>query len=146
MTPGMPHDESINIAKANIMSDTLLSHSENLDTNLGTEDLQTQDQLQKSLPKKSLLEVTLAGAIALSKDAINHAQANEQFEAMLAQIQNESPTAALLLKQLWAEYLAAQRSATFYEGLSGAEAGLSEKMVKGNIQLKQNYLRLIQEQ
>ncbi len=145
MTPGMSHDKSINIAKANLMNDTLFSQSENLDTNLDTnlvtEDLPTQNQ-----PQKSLLEITLAGAIALSQDAINHAQANEQFEAVLAQIQNESPTAALLLKQLWTEYLAAQRSATFYEGLSGAEAGLSEKMVKSNIQLKQNYLRLIQEQ
>lgn len=141
MTPGMSHDKSIHIAKADFMSDTLFSQSENLDTNLVTEDLPTQNQ-----PQKSLLEVTLAGAIALSQDATNHAQANEQFEAVLAQIQNESPTAALLLKQIWTEYLAAQRSAKFYEGLSGAEAGLSEKMVKSNIQLKQNYLRLIQEQ
>lgn len=141
MTIGIADDESIDKGKANPMNDTLLSHSENQDTNLGIEDLQKPDQ-----PQKSLLEVTLAGAIALSKDAINHAQANEQFEALLAQIQNESPTATLLLKQLWTEYLAAQRSATFYEGLSGAEAGLSEKMAKSTIQLKQNYLRLIQEQ
>ena len=97
-------------------------------------------------PSKSLLEVTLAGAIALAKDGKNYDAATEQFSAIASQVENDSPDAAILLKQLWEEYVSVQRSATFYESLSDAEAGLSEKMAQSNIQLKQNYMRLIQEQ
>ncbi|MGB3295564.1 MAG: hypothetical protein WBB01_21480 [Phormidesmis sp.] len=96
--------------------------------------------------EKSLLEVTLSGAIALAKNGKNYNQANAQFEALLPQLKKESPEATTLLKQLWKEYLSVQRSAMFYESLSDAEAGLSEKMAKSNIQLKQNYMRLVQEQ
>jgi hypothetical protein len=97
-------------------------------------------------PKKSLLEVTLSGAIALAKEGKNYEQATAQFEALLEQVQADSPAAATLLSQLWQEYISVQRSATFYESLSDAEAGLSEKMAQSNIQLQQNYMRLIQEQ
>ncbi|MEL6813369.1 MAG: hypothetical protein AAFP03_00985 [Cyanobacteria bacterium J06598_3] len=94
----------------------------------------------------SLLEVALSGAIALAKESKNYEQANAQFEALLAQVSAESPTVAPLLKQLWKAYMGTQRSATFYESLSDAEKDLSDKMAKSNIQLKQNYMRLIQEQ
>ena len=94
----------------------------------------------------SLLEVTLSGAIALAKEARNYEQANVQFEALLAQVSADSPAIAPLLKQLWKEYLSVQRSATFYESLSDAEKGLSESLVESTIQLKRNYMRLIQEQ
>jgi hypothetical protein len=96
-------------------------------------------------PKKTLLEVALSGAIALAKES-SYEQATEQFEALLEQVQADSPAMATLLSQLWQEYVAVQRSATFYESLSDAEAGLSEKMAQSNIQLQQNYMRLIQEQ
>ncbi len=88
----------------------------------------------------------MSGAIALAKDGKNYSQATEQFEALLSQMKSESPMAVTLLKQLWKEYISVQRSAMFYESLSDAEAGLSEKMAQSNIQLKQNYMRLIQEQ
>lgn len=94
----------------------------------------------------SLLEVSLSGAIALAKDAKNYEQANVQFEALLAQVSAESPTVAPLLQQLWKEYVGVQRSATFYESLSDAEKDLSDRMAKSNIQLQQNYMRLVQEQ
>lgn len=95
---------------------------------------------------KSLLETTLIGAIALIQSGRSYDQAAEQFAAVVSQIEGESPEAATLLKQLWKEYVSVQRSAVFYEGLSDAEAGLSEKMAESNIQLKRNYMRLVQEQ
>ncbi len=110
-----------------------------------SENTATPSQAQEET-QKSLLEITLAGAIALAKGGKNYDAASEQFSAIVAQIENDSPEAATLLKQLWKEYVSVQRSATFYESLSDAEAGLSEKMAKSNIQLKQNYMRLIQEQ
>ncbi len=95
---------------------------------------------------KSLLEVTLDGAIALAKDGSNYPQATTQFEALLSQIEPAHPEIAPLLKTLWQEYISTQRSASFWESMSDAEKGLSEKMSESNIQLKQNYMRLIQEQ
>ncbi len=103
------------------------------------------DSEPKSEPK-SLLETTLLGAIALAQSGKSYDQAAEQFAAVAAQIESESPEAATLLKRLWKEYISVQRSAVFYEGLSDAEAGLSEKMAESNIQLKRNYMRLVQEQ
>ncbi|KPQ37318.1 MAG: hypothetical protein HLUCCA11_02460 [Phormidesmis priestleyi Ana] len=120
-----------------------LSQSEPSAMSPAKADLPTESQTQA---EKSLLEVALAGAIALAKDSKNYAQASEQFTAITAQIEQDSPEAAKLLRQLWKEYLSAQRSALFYESLSNAEAGLSEKMTANTIQLKQNYMRLIQEQ
>ena len=95
---------------------------------------------------QSLLEVALSGAIALARDGQNYGQANAQFEALVAQVESNSPEASKLLKQLWKEYISVQRAAIFYESLSDAEAGLSEKMAESNVQLKRNYMRLVQEQ
>lgn len=96
--------------------------------------------------EKSLLEITLAGAIALTKGKPDLEQANEQFAAILKQVRTETPAVAPLLEMLWSEYTSAQRSATFWQSLSDAEKDLSDKMSETNIQLKQNYMRLIQEQ
>lgn len=95
---------------------------------------------------KSLLEVTLEGAIALAKNSGNYEQATTQFEALLAQIEPAHSDVAPLLKTLWKEYMSTQRSAAFWQSMSDAEKDLSEKMSESNIQLKQNYMRLIQEQ
>lgn len=104
-------------------------------------DNQTGDQTSKSL-----LEVTLDGAIALARDSKNYPQATAQFEALLAQVEPAHPEVAPLLKSLWKEYLSTQRSSAFWQTMSDAEKDLSEKMSESNIQLKQNYMRLIQEQ
>lgn len=118
------------------------SVSENATENLsGKSDEKTSEKTSKSL-----LEVTLDGAIALAKESGNYRQATVQFEALFAQLDSEHPEIAPLLKTVWQEYLSAQRSATFWQNMSDAEKDLSEKMSESNIQLKQNYMRLIQEQ
>ena len=104
------------------------------------------EQSPQAAPSQSMSEIALAGTIALAKSGKDYDQANRQFEALASQIGGDNPEAGKLLKQLWKEYVAVQRSAIFYESLSDAEAGLSEKMAESNIQLKRNYMRLIQEQ
>lgn len=106
---------------------------------------QQQASTQEDDQCQGLFAVTLEGAIALAKDN-NYPQATSQFEALTAQIELAQPEITPLLKMLWEEYLSAQRSATFWQSLSDAEKDLSEKMSESNIQLKQNYMRLIQEQ
>ena len=100
----------------------------------------------KSDEAKSLWEVTLSGAIALARESDDMTQANQQFEALLTQVEAESPAAAPLLRQLWQALTSVQRSAAFWQVMSDAEKDLSDKMSATNIQLKQNYMRLIQEQ
>jgi len=58
----------------------------------------------------------------------------------------ENPQAADLLEILWNEFVAANRSATFWQQICDVEKELSERMAQTNVQLKQEYLRLIQEQ
>ena len=106
----------------------------------------SENATQSSNRSKSLLETALAGAIALTKNAQNLDAANEQFTAVLNQVKVDSPEVAPLLQLLWSEYTSAQRSSTFYESLSDAEKGLSDKMSESNIQLQRNYMRLVQEQ
>lgn len=90
--------------------------------------------------------IALKGAVALAQDPKTHPQAKEQFEQLCASLESEHAEVTELLQQLWQEYVSLQRSAAFWEGMSDAEKGLSEKMAEKNIQLKQNYLRLMQEQ
>lgn len=95
--------------------------------------------------EKSLIEASLTGAIALAKDN-NTKGADEQFKAIFAEVQSESPTSAKLLRQLWQEYVSVQRAALFWECMSDAEKELSDKMTESNVQLQRNYMRLVQEQ
>jgi len=97
-------------------------------------------------PQKGLLAIALEGAIALAKEGNTMPQATEQFNALLQQVERDSPTVTPLLQKLWDEYLSAQRSATFWQSLSDAEKELSDKMSATTVQLKQNYMRLVQEQ
>ena len=107
---------------------------------------QAANEQPKAEAEKSLIETSLAGAIALAKDGKNLDAANAQFEAILSEIKTESPTSETLLRQLWQEYTSIQRSAKFWESMSDAEKELSEKMAESNVQLQRNYMRLVQEQ
>jgi hypothetical protein len=86
------------------------------------------------------------------QDAIQQAQANNPqaaqatFEHLHQTLEAQNPQAADLLALLWREYLSAQRSATFWKELCQVEKHLSERLSESNLQLKQNYLRLMQEQ
>lgn len=95
---------------------------------------------------QSLLEVALSGAIALAKEGKAYSRAEQQFQSVKAQVQKESEEAAKLLQQMWSEYISAQRASTFWESMSDAEKDLSDKMAQSNVQLKRNYMRLMQEQ
>lgn len=92
------------------------------------------------------LKIALKGAIALAQDVHTHPQAKDQFEGIYHQLASENAAAADLLQQLWEEYIAVQRSALFWQNMSDAEKDLAQKMTESNINLQQNYLRLVQEQ
>ncbi|HEY9763855.1 MAG TPA: hypothetical protein V6D07_15090 [Trichocoleus sp.] len=91
-------------------------------------------------------KTALKGAIALAQDVKTHRQAKEQFEELYPVLEAENAEMAEMLRHLWQEYITLQRSAAFWQRLSNAEKDLSDKITEDNIQLQQNYLRLVQEQ
>lgn len=92
------------------------------------------------------LSTRLQLAIGLAKDVQQHSEAHQAFQEVIGELNTESPLAAELLEQLWREYIGTQRSSLFWEQLSEVEKNLSDRLSESHIQLKQNYLRLMQEQ
>lgn len=91
-------------------------------------------------------DAMLQEAIALAEDMATHDAAKARFQELHAQLEATNPDAAHLLQILWERHIRLQRSAAFWQQISDAEKELSQRMTETSIQLKQNYMRLIQEQ
>ena len=92
------------------------------------------------------LSSRLQTAIGLAQTVQQHPEAHQAFQDMLGELETQSPEAAALLAQLWKEYISSKRSSLFWEQLSEVEKNLSDRLSESHMQLKQNYLRLMQEQ
>lgn len=88
----------------------------------------------------------LRAAIALTRDVANHPQAHNTFDDLKASLGNADPETVEMLALLWRELISTQRSVAFWQEISQVEKNLSERITENHIQLKQNYMRLIQEQ
>ncbi len=92
------------------------------------------------------LAETLETALKLAQDVQTHAEAHETFNKLYEALREQSPEVANLMQTLWREYVTTQRSAAFWQELCQVEKHLSERIAESHLQLRQNYLRLIQEQ
>ncbi|MBD0335383.1 MAG: hypothetical protein ICV62_07840 [Cyanobacteria bacterium Co-bin13] len=92
------------------------------------------------------LTESLQEAIQQAQSVNAHQDAQVTFDRLHQDLEAQNPQAADLLAILWREYLGAQRSATFWKELCQVEKHLSERLSESHLQLKQNYLRLMQEQ
>ncbi|MBD2311839.1 hypothetical protein H6G20_09230 [Desertifilum sp. FACHB-1129] len=88
----------------------------------------------------------LQECIALAREVSKQPQANQAFAALRDKVAQENPDHARLLELLWGEFIAASRSSQFWRQISDVEKELSERMAENHVQLRQNYLRLMQEQ
>ncbi|MEO0536424.1 MAG: hypothetical protein AAF215_21425 [Cyanobacteria bacterium P01_A01_bin.123] len=88
----------------------------------------------------------LQAAIALTRDVASHPQAHDTFSVIKASLDKTDPEATEMLSLLWQELVATRRSVAFWQEISQVEKNLSERITENHIQLKQNYMRLIQEQ
>lgn len=98
------------------------------------------------MSQPSDLSSRLQSAINLAQQVQHHPEAQQAFQEVLGELKTQDPVAAVLLEQLWQEYIGTKRSSVFWEQLSEVEKNLSDRMSESHIQLKQNYLRLVQEQ
>ena len=91
---------------------------------------------------------TLREAIKLSQssDAQTQQQANQVFEALHQELDTDNPELVEMMQILWRELASARRSAAFWQELCQVEKHLSERISENHLQLKQNYLRLIQKE
>lgn len=88
----------------------------------------------------------LESAINLAQDTDSNEQAHATFNEVLETVRANDPQTAAMLQMLWREYVTTQRSATFWQELCQVEKHLSERITESHVQLRQNYLRLMQEQ
>lgn len=91
------------------------------------------------------LVAQLQQCLALTHNIANHTEATDDFKALRDRIAATHPQTAELLDAMWNEVLASRRSATFWQEICNVEKELSERIAANNVQLRQNYQRLIQE-
>lgn len=89
---------------------------------------------------------TLETAMKLARDVTTQQEAHSRFNDLYEDLRSENPQVATMMQMLWREYVAAQRSVTFWQELCQVEKHLSERITENHLQLRQNYLRLMQEQ
>lgn len=88
----------------------------------------------------------LQTALDLAQSVETHGEASQIIQTIVADLQGQSPEAIALFAQLWQAYISSQRSSQFWQQISEAEKNLSDRLSASHVQLKQNYLRLMQEQ
>lgn len=89
--------------------------------------------------------VHLKKCLMLAQDVTSHVEANRAFEQLCGIIDAENPMAAQLLEMLWQEVIAARRASVFWQQMSEVEKDMANKMMENMTQMRQNYLRLMQE-
>jgi hypothetical protein len=88
----------------------------------------------------------LKACLSLSRDLPNHAAANDTFTAFCDHLGSNGAQSREFLELLWGEVLAARRSAAFWQEVCNVEKELSERIAANHVQLRQSYLRLMEEQ
>lgn len=85
----------------------------------------------------------LGHCVEATRHVDHHDRAQVDFETLCDRTDAQT---AELLKTLWQELLAARRSAAFWQEMCDVEKELSHRIAESNLQLRQNYLRLMEEQ
>lgn len=88
----------------------------------------------------------LQACLSQARELAKHGEASQAFTQLRDRIGATDAAAATLLDLLWTEVLAARRSATFWQEICDVEKQLSDRIAANHVQLRQNYLRLMQEQ
>jgi hypothetical protein len=89
------------------------------------------------------LTQALSSCVESTRHLDHHDRAQADFDALCDRTDAQT---AELLNTLWQELLAARRSAAFWQEMCDVEKELSHRIAESNLQLRQNYLRLMEEQ
>jgi hypothetical protein len=87
----------------------------------------------------------LQQCLALAKSVETHPLAQQKFEQLRQSIQEKHPEVVSLIELLWQETITAYRSVGFWQQMSDVEKEMASNMMKTMTEMRQNYLRLMQE-
>lgn len=96
-------------------------------------------------PPAENLTQQLQHCISLAQSVETHGEAKQQFEQLRQQINDSNPELVSMLDLLWKEILTAYRSVGFWQQMSEVEKEMASNMMDTMTQMRQNYLRLMQE-
>lgn len=88
----------------------------------------------------------LQACLSLAHDVSTHSDAEDRYTRLRDRLVEENSDVAVVMDLMWKEILSSRRSAFFWEEMCNVEQRLTERMAESHVQLRQNYLRLMQEQ
>ncbi len=91
------------------------------------------------------LTLQLQQCLTLARSVETHSQAQQKFEQLRQQLDNENPELVSLIELLWKETQVAYRAVGFWQQMSEVEKEMASNMMETMTQMRQNYLRLMQE-
>ncbi len=91
------------------------------------------------------LTLQLQQCLALAKSVETHPLAQQKFAQLRDSISDRNPELVSLIELLWQETIAAYRSVGFWQQMSDVEKEMASNMMKTMTEMRQNYLRLMQE-
>jgi hypothetical protein len=87
----------------------------------------------------------LQQCLSLVQNVKTHDEARQTFAKLRESLAGDAATLEVI-DGLWNELISARRSAMFWQEISNVEKDMAERLAQNNVQLQQNYLRLMQEQ
>lgn len=102
--------------------------------------------LNSNLTNQNASVHQLQQCLTLAQDVTKHNEAKETYLGLRDRLLSEHPEATPLIDLMWQEILVSRRSAMFWEEMCNVEKKLADRMAESHLQLRQNYLRLVQEQ
>ncbi|MGB3534733.1 MAG: hypothetical protein WBA13_14610 [Microcoleaceae cyanobacterium] len=91
------------------------------------------------------LALQLQHCLTLARSIETHSEAQQKFEQLRECISEQNPELLSLIELLWQETIAAYRSVGFWQKMSDVEKEMASNMMETMTQMRQNYLRLMQE-
>ncbi|MEM7771159.1 MAG: hypothetical protein AAGA75_25965 [Cyanobacteria bacterium P01_E01_bin.6] len=88
----------------------------------------------------------MQSCLAAAAEVKTHSEAEECYVQLRDRLVDKDSDVAVVMDLMWKELLSGRRSACFWEGMCDAEQKLNESLAENHIQLRQNYMRLMQEQ
>ncbi|MEO1519429.1 MAG: hypothetical protein AAFU78_01460 [Cyanobacteria bacterium J06633_2] len=88
----------------------------------------------------------MQNCLSLAEDVKKHEAAKARYSELRDRLSERDADLVAVMDVMWKAVLSGRRSAFFWEGMCDAEQQLTERIAESHAQLRQNHLRLIQEQ
>jgi hypothetical protein len=101
--------------------------------------------IHNSSASELLLE-EMQACLTLAEDTRTHEEADARYNQLRDRLIADESDSVAMLDLMWKSVLSGRRSSFFWQKMCDAEQKLTERMAESHVQLRQNHLRLLQEQ